>query len=98
MTAYNKINGLYCTNSHELCTDIPRVEWGFDGIVMTDWLSTGEGRADEAKAIEAGVDLIMPGGKKTLATLNKKLRIGKLSPNAIRRACRRVLRLTLQSE
>ncbi len=95
MTAYNKINGTYCANNSELCTDILRGEWGFDGGVMTDWLSTGEDRADEALAIEAGVDLIMPGGKKTLAALNSQYQSGKLSLDTIRLACMRVLRLTL---
>ena len=47
MAAYNKINGTYCANNRELCTDILRSEWDYDGIVMTDWLSTGEDRADE---------------------------------------------------
>ena len=65
MSAYNKINGVYCANNRELCTDILGGEWGFDGIVMTDWLSTGEDRADEAGCLNAGVDLIMPGGKKS---------------------------------
>ena len=62
---------------------------------MTDWLSTGEDRADEAKAIETGADLIMPSGKKTLAALNSHYQAGKLSSDAIRFACMRVLRLTL---
>lgn len=92
---FNKINGTYCANNSELCTDLLRGEWGFDGIVMTDWLSTGEDRADEATAIEAGLDLIMPGGKKTLAALNNQYQAGKLSRDAIQCACMRVLRLTL---
>ncbi len=95
MTAYNKINGSYSANNNELCTNILRGEWGFDGIIMTDWLSTGENRADEAKAIEAGVDLIMPGGKKTIAALNSQYQAGKLFHDAIRCACIRVLRFTL---
>ena len=95
MTAYNRINGVYCANSRELCTDILRSEWGFEGVVMTDWLSTGEDRADESAAIEAGVDLIMPGGKKTLKALAAGCREGRISAGALRCACGRVLDLIL---
>ena len=40
MTSYNKINGQWAPNSYDLCTKILRNEWGFDGVVMTDWMST----------------------------------------------------------
>ncbi len=62
MSSYNKLNGVYTADSYELLTDILRNEWGFDGIVMTDWHSTGRGKADNGAAIAAGNDLIMPGG------------------------------------
>lgn len=91
MSAYNKINGVYCANNEDLCTDILRREWGFDGIVMTDWLSTGKDRADEAKCLEAGVDLIMPGGKGTVKTLMKAYKDGRLSDAILRQSCGRVL-------
>ncbi len=91
MSAYNKINGIYCANNRELCTDILRGEWGFDGIVMTDWLSTGEDRADEAGCLNAGVDLIMPGGKKVVKALLKAYKDGRLSPDTLRQSCGRVL-------
>lgn len=91
MSAYNKINGRYCANNRELCTDILRGEWGFDGIVMTDWLSTGEDRADEAGCLNAGVDLIMPGGKKVVKALLKAYKAGRLSLDTLRQSCGRVL-------
>jgi len=96
MSAYNRINGIYCANSRALCTDILRREWGFDGIVMTDWLSTGEDRADEAECLYAGVDLIMPGGKKTFKALKSALRDGRLDRKALRRSCGRVLEQLLE--
>ena len=95
MSAYNKINGVYCANNRELCTDILRGEWGFDGIVMTDWLSTGEDRADEAGCLNAGVDLIMPGGKKVVKALLKAHKDGRLSAKTLRQSCGRVLEETL---
>lgn len=61
MTSYNKINGIYTSNSKDLLTHVLRQEWGYDGLVMTDWTATAEGQADPAKCIESGNDLIMPG-------------------------------------
>ncbi len=91
MSAYNRINGVYCANNRELCTGILRCEWGFDGLVMTDWLSTGRGRADEALCLRSGVDLIMPGGKGVVRALSKAVRSGALPAEDLRRSCGRVL-------
>ena len=51
MTSYNLINGVPTADSYDLCTNIARGEWGFDGLIMTDW-----------KSMHAGNDMIMPGG------------------------------------
>lgn len=97
MTAYNKINGVYCAENRDLLQSILRREWGFDGLVMTDWLSTGEDRAQNAAALAAGVDLIMPGGSGVCRELGKAYRAGKLSGEAIERASGRVLKLIMNS-
>lgn len=97
MTAYNKVNGVYCANSAELCTELLRKEWGFEGVVMTDWMSTGKDRADEAKAISAGVDLIMPGGKKEIKAILEAYKKGALPEADIRRAAGRVITAILHS-
>ncbi|MDO5425261.1 MAG: glycoside hydrolase family 3 C-terminal domain-containing protein [Eubacteriales bacterium] len=60
MTSYNMINGLHTANSYDLCTMAARREWGFTGIVMTDWQTTKRG-SDSAVCMQAGNDLIMPG-------------------------------------
>ncbi len=91
MSAYNKINGVYCANNRQLCTDILRNEWDFKGIVMTDWLSTGKDRADEALCILSGVDLIMPGGMKVVQTLVEDVKNGKLDDTALRMSAGRFL-------
>lgn len=57
MCAYNKINGTYCSENHFLLTDILRKEWGFDGLVMTDWGATH----NRIKMLDEGIDLEMPG-------------------------------------
>lgn len=59
MSSYNKINGTYTAGSYDLLTDILRGEWGFKGVVMTDW---GGIRAGIINTMYAGNDLIEPGG------------------------------------
>lgn len=61
MSSYNRINGTYAANNRDLCTGILREEWNFDGVVISDWTTTGTGGADAALCIHAGNDLIMPG-------------------------------------
>lgn len=57
MTSYNKLNGTHCSEHGWLLKDILRTEWGFDGIVMSDWMGT----YSVSEAINAGLDLEMPG-------------------------------------
>ncbi|MBR2879893.1 MAG: glycoside hydrolase family 3 C-terminal domain-containing protein, partial [Oscillospiraceae bacterium] len=58
MCAYNRLNGEFCSENRYLLTDILRDEWGFDGIVMSDWGAV----SDRVKGVESGLDLEMPGG------------------------------------
>lgn len=57
MCAYNKINGVYCCENKWLLTDVLRREWGFDGLVMTDWGAMH----NRVKSLQTGLDLEMPG-------------------------------------
>lgn len=73
MTAYNDINGVPCADNHDLCTAILRDEWGFDGLVMTDW---GGGCSTPAISMWAGNDMIQPGGKPVSDGLQKMVEAG----------------------
>lgn len=57
MTAYNKVNGTHVSENKEIITDILRKEWGWDGLIMSDWFGT----YSTSEAINAGLDLEMPG-------------------------------------
>jgi beta-glucosidase len=57
MTAYNRLNGPHCSEHHQLITEILRGEWGYEGFVLTDWLSAGS----TVRSSAAGLDLEMPG-------------------------------------
>ena len=97
MTAYNKVNGVYAPNSYDLCTRVLRNEWGFDGVVMTDWFSTDKGKASSALALAAGNDLIMPGGGSFKRDILQGLKDGRLDRDSLRRCCANVVKLTLDS-
>lgn len=85
MSSYNLLNGTYTSQSYDLLTIILRKEWGFKGLVMTDWF----GGKDAVAQMKAGNDLLMPGTpaqRKALtdAINNKTLDIKVLDENAVR--------------
>ncbi|MCL2595970.1 MAG: fibronectin type III-like domain-contianing protein, partial [Promicromonosporaceae bacterium] len=93
MTSYNLLNGVYTPNSHDLCTKALRNEWGFTGVVMTDWLATGKGLASNGLAVAAGNDLIMPGGRVYRKMLTADIAAGLVTPEQIDAACLNILTL-----
>jgi beta-glucosidase len=100
MTSYNKVNGVHTANSYDLCTTAARMEWGFSGIIMTDWLTTNaDGGSAATKCIEAGNDLIMPGNqsdiREILDALDKEKDLT-LSPDALDDCCRRMLSMIIR--
>ena len=62
MTSYNLINGVHAANNYDLCTETARNEWGFKGMIMTDWTTTEHGdNCTASGCMRAGNDLVMPG-------------------------------------
>lgn len=97
MTSYNRVNGVYAPNSHDLCTKVLRNEWGFNGVVMTDWFSTGGSKGDTALCMKVGNDLIMPGGGSYKKAILAGLKSGKISEDDLRRCCANVVKAILDS-
>ena len=92
MSAYNKINGTACAMNKWLLTDVLRDEWGFEGFVMSDWGAAYE----EAPAIVAGNDLIMP-GPRTAEPLINAVRNGELPESKLDDAIRNYLKILLET-
>ncbi len=97
MTSYNRVNSVYSPNSHDLCTKVLRNEWGFDGVVMTDWFSTNKGLGHNALAMKAGNDLIMPGGDSYKKEILAGVKSGMISEKDVRRCCANVVRAIMDS-
>lgn len=97
MCSYNKINDVYTALSYDLQTKILRNEWGFDGIVMTDWFATGHHESLDELACKAGTDLIMPGFPHIPSKILKACRKGLISSEDIERSARRIIKLSLKT-
>ena len=79
MTSYNLINGVHAANNHDLCTDVARNEWGFEGMIMTDWTTTERDDSCTASGcMRAGNDLVMPGCLGDHDNMRKELEEGTL--------------------
>lgn len=101
MSSYNLLNGVHAANSVDLCTAIARKEWGFDGVIMSDWNTTvPEDGSIPWKCVTAGNDIIMPGNAADAENIRKAFEDGKLSEEVVRMSAGRILNLihTLTAE
>jgi beta-glucosidase len=95
MSAYNKVNGVFCSQNRHLLADILRGEWGFDGAVITDWGADD----DRVEGVKAGQDLEMPGnGGITDAEIVAAVEDGRLSMEELDACVLRVLQLAKRVE
>ncbi len=93
MSSYNKLNGPYTSESHWLLTDVLRSQWGYQGVVMTDWF----GGSDAVAQMQAGNELLMPGTGKQRKAIRDALETGKLDLAVLDRNVTRILELVLRS-
>ncbi len=90
MSAYNKVNGVYAQGNKGLLTDILRNDWGFKGIVETDWIGKREDLPVEQE-VAAGNDLMMPGYPAQVEDIIKAVKSGNLDVKDVDRNVRRML-------
>ena len=88
MCAYNKINGTYCSEHHELLVDILKDEWGFEGLVVSDWGAVH----DRVASLKGGLDLEMPGPREQrVKTVVEAVRAGSLDETVLDKTVDRIL-------
>ena len=102
MTSYNLINGVHTSDLKDLTEDILRCEWGYEGLVMTDWV-TGQGMISKVakyapphagKAAAAGNDLFMPGAKRDYKEIEEALQTGIVSRKQLEISATRVYNMS----
>ena len=101
MTSYNLLNGIHTANRRDLLTDVLRGEWGFEGVVMTDWGTTNDkfnlgihGASSPAQCVKAGNDMIMPGGTDDVDGILAGLQSGEITRTELEECAGRVLALS----
>ena len=95
MCAYNKLNGVYCSENHELLLDILKDEWGFEGLVVSDWGAVH----DRVASLKAGLDWEMPGpqDRRVKAVVNA-VRSAELDESILNESVRRILNVVFKAQ
>lgn len=99
MTSYNLINGVHAANCYDICTKAARCEFGFDGVIMTDWTTTNvDDTCTASGCMRAGNDVVMPGMDMDHENLRKELADGSLTMDELKRCVTRMVRVILHSD
>lgn len=93
MSSYNYVNGEYTSENPELLTEVLRDEWGYDGVVMTDWF----GGKDAVKQMKAGNEMLQPGYAKQGEAILGAVQNGELDEAVLDQNVRKILELILQT-
>ncbi len=93
MSSYNRLNGPYTQENRDLLTTILRDEWGYDGIVVTDWI----GRRNTVAQVHAGNDLMMPGEPSQSEEIVRAVREGRLDERDVDLCVRRMLEYVMRT-
>jgi beta-glucosidase len=93
MSSYNKINGTYASESYDLLTKVLRDDWGFKGLVMTDWFAG----KDPVAQMNAGNDMLMPGDIKQTESIIAAVKEGRLDEKVLDKNIKRILNIHLRS-
>jgi beta-glucosidase len=94
MCAYNQLNGTYCSEHHELLVNILKQEWGFEGLVVSDWGAVH----DRVASLQGGIDLEMPGPKhRRVQAVVEAVRAGTLDEAVLDEAVRRILSVVFKA-
>jgi beta-glucosidase len=95
MCAYNKLNGIYCSENHYLLTDILKNEWGFEGLVVSDWGAVH----DRVAALRGGLDWEMPGPQeRRVKAVIEAVRAGELDESILDESVRRILSIVFKAQ
>ncbi|MBQ5498675.1 MAG: glycoside hydrolase family 3 C-terminal domain-containing protein [Treponema sp.] len=98
MTSYNLVNGVHSANNYDLCTQVARNEWGYKGMIMTDWTTTDSLGGSEAwMCPKVGNDLIMPGARSDEESMAAALAEGKLTDDDLRSCAERLINVILRT-
>ena len=93
MSSYNYLNGVYTSENPELLTVLLRNEWGYDGMVMTDWF----GGSDAVAQMKAGNDMLQPGYNAQYEAIIEGVRNGSLDETVVDNNIRRILKLIVRT-
>lgn len=97
MASYNKVNGVYMPNNYDLLTDVLRNEFGFDGLVMTDWFAAGHDESLTELCCKSGCDMVMPGLPADVKKIKKAYKSGVVSKQEIEISAQRIIKAALDS-